>query len=142
MFKHSVKIRLLAVFVVAFICLNAGGAVCVAYCRTSDTAGLEAEHCPLKKVERHCDRSGEDTEPQAFQSNEIDCCPMTISFFGAPIDKPTFRYEPAVAVVTTKAEIAPLANAVSSVINSISNYRGPPPLDRRPDRIKHRLLRI
>ena len=140
-FTYSNKIRFLALFVVAFICLNAGGALCVGYCQTFEVAAEEAEHCPLKKATHHCDTDKGSTDAIAIGSNEMDCCPMTVSFFGAPVEK-QFRYSPVVATTVLETRpVRPTFVAVHSFAATFS-YRGPPPLDRRVERIKHSLLRI
>lgn len=142
---RPIKIKLFSAFVIAFICLNAGGAACVAYCQSmgvSVTAGQA--HCPLKKAGADCDRStgAKDRNSVGQPSGELDCCPMTVSFFAAPVEKNSNPYsEPTVAAVVT-----PKTRHVEFRSNdsypATANYRGPPPLDRRSLRIQHCILRI
>ena len=138
--KHSLKTRFLAMFVTVFVCLNGAGAACVAYCQTMDEPPESADHCPLKKASApDCDGGA---SLIAFESSEFDCCPMTVSFFAAPVEKSSFSLKQAAAVLTVKTEpfVANLRSH-TPLVSSIS-YRGPPPLDRRLDRIKHRVLLI
>ena len=141
-FTHTLKIRFLAIFVVAFICLNAGGAVCVAYCRTAEDASAGSEHCPLKKAARDCNRTETGGESPSVGGDQIDCCPMTVGFFAAPIEKSGFRFERATVVLSAKVQTLQSFDANVSATFPAINYRGPPFLDRRADRLKHRLLRI
>ena len=131
-------------FVVAFICLNAGGAVCVAYCRSYMPATDTAEHCPLKKTDSHCNKKSNIETPgdaTAVAGDEIFCCSVTAGFLPAPVEK-SYRFvavvlAPVVGTPTLEAPVASIPGFVSTF-----DYRGPPPLDRRIERIKHRLLRI
>ena len=132
-------------FVLAFICLNAAGAACVAYCKTWETASQESEHCPLKKTADHCDKSAEaspDSDSVTLKADEFECCPMTISIVAAPIEKRVDTITPALAVAAVlPATFRPKENPLRYFTHSF-DYRGPPPLDRRVDRIKHRVLLI
>jgi hypothetical protein len=144
MYRRDLKTRLIAMFVVAFVCLNAGGSACIAYCQTFDSAAA-ADHCPLEKTANHCDKEAEveeNTDSVGIEGTRLDCCPMTVSFFAAPIEKTSFSLsQPAVTtVVETKPTDLLVVSAAS--FNATFNYRGPPLIDRRVDRIKHRLLRI
>ena len=145
MHAKSLRIKLIAVFLVAFVCLNAGGAVCVAYCQTAVEAVIASkDHCPLKKKASHCDPGkGEDTAPSAdsIGSSKIDCCVMTVSFIAAPIEKRVFSFQvPAVLVLTDSRPNLPISFQPTRKILP-SAYRGPP-LDHKVDRIKNRVIRI
>ena|SRR5687767_6282667 len=145
MITHSIKTKILALFVVAFVCLNAGGAVCIAYCQTFEIAAEESEHGPLKKTEDHCDKTGTsepDSDSIALGSDEFDCCPMTVSFFAGPIEKGSFEISPVAATLVVKTSVVRRNEIFIRSFTSAFDYRGPPPLDRRVDRIKHRLLLI
>ena len=143
--KYSIKTRLASLFVLAFVCLNAGGALCVAYCRAYD-AELEAEHCPLKKLDDHCDKAGEGKTGDSASlvaSREMDCCPMTVSFFAAPLENRATQFAAEVEAIAVTKIAAPTAKVLRLANLFLTyQYRGPPPLDRRVERIKHRLLLI
>ena len=136
---RSIKIKHLAAFVVAFDCKNANRALCVAYCQSVDLAVIE----PLPA--EHCDKSG-NTENQedliSVSTGEFDCCPMTVSFFAAPIEKNSTLFS-RVAVVTS-----PLPRSTGVLFRTgqrflgDANYRGPPLRDRRELRIQHCILQI
>jgi len=137
--KHSFKTRFLALFVTIFVCLNGAGAACVAYCQTMDEPEETADHCPLKKLSADCD-----SERPSLSSHNggFDCCPMTVSFLAAPVEKGSFSVKHSAAVETVKTEQFVLSFRSYTPLQSSISYRGPPPLDRRIDRIKHRVLLI
>jgi len=141
--SHSLKTRFLALFVTVFVCLNGAGAACVAYCQTMDAPEQTADHCPLKKLSEHCDKAGGESRSQASaQSSDFDCCPMTVSFFAGPVEKNSFSVKQAAAAAVIKVEVFRSEFRSLTPLQSVNRYRGPPPLDRRPDRIKHRVLLI
>ena len=142
--KRSLKIRFLALFVTVFICLNGAGAACVAYCQsTMGEPEDAADHCPLKKLSGHCNKEGDNSSPSfSAIGSGADCCPMTVSFFAGPIEKNSFSVKHvAAATVITPATFVFSFRSVTPLRSAMS-YRGPPPIDRRPDRIKHRVLLI
>ncbi len=144
---RPLKIRFLAAFVIAFVCLNAGGAVCVAYCQSYEIAAAESEHCPLKKpASEHCDKSVKDSYEQAsvnIPMGELDCCPMTVSFFAAPVEKNSYSVvEISTAAVVSRADHSLVAIGTRPTFPYTFNYRGPPPQVLSPLRNKNFLLRI
>lgn len=144
MVSPSFKIRFVAAFVVAFVCLNAGGAVCVAYCQSFALAA-EPEHCPLRKAEEHCDRSRETKEkPTSIgqTSGEIDCCPMTVSLVAAPIEKSSYSFDKVFTTAIQRAEFKAVWTASKASFAVRVKYRGPPPVDSHALRIKHSVIRI
>lgn len=141
--RHSLKTRFLALFVTVFVCLNGAGAACVAYCQTMDEPRETADHCPLRKLSEHCDKEGEESGPSiAVEGGETDCCPMTVSFFAAPIEKHSYSVDQSPAAAVVNQSIFRPAFGLAKITSAESNYRGPPPLDRRVERIKNRILRI
>src|SRR5687767_11280236 len=144
--KRSIKIRLLAVFVTAFVCLNANAAVCVAYCQTSEIAVVgPPEHYPLKKTVEHCDKSATTENREdvfSVSAGGLDCCPIAVSFFAAPIEKNSASLAPnAIAADPSPSSIA-FAFTPGRQNTAPENYRGPPPSDRRELRLRHCILRI
>lgn len=139
MFRTKLASKATALFVIAFICLNAGGTMCVAYCQTFDIAA-EPEHCPLKKLSEHCDK-GEANTHSVANTGEFDCCPMTVSFFAGPIEKNSFSFDSASPSVTVHYELSQRIFVADRSLHSFTHYRGPP-LDRRTDRLKFCVLRI
>ncbi len=144
MITNSKKTRLLALFVVAFVCLNAGGGVCVAYCQTMD-AVVEGDHCPLKKKSKHCVKGtdGDDgTQTNVWASYEFDYCPMTVTLLAGPIEKNSVSLAQDSQLAVAKSEPRISSGSFAAIFTATFNYRGPPLLDRRTERIKHQLLRI
>ncbi len=144
MFRHRLISKLTAIFVTAFICLNAGGALCVAYCQTFDITA-EPEHCPLKKTSEHCDKKDQQNNESytvASAPGEMDCCPLTFSFLAAPVESKTFSFDSIGPVLVQEFSFTPAFFASQKIYRSDIAYRGPPPLDRRVDRLKHCIIRI
>lgn len=142
--NRTLTIRFISVFVIAFICLNGAGALCVAYCQTSEFAKADVkEHCPMSEGSIHHTTGSEDKNSPSFSFNtdELDCCPLTVTFVSAPLEaknqlRPAWLAAAAVVSAQTiwgEARRTYLFDAVS--------YRGPP-LDQRVDRLKHCVLRI
>jgi hypothetical protein len=102
-----------------------------------------SDFCPLKKLSEHCDKTGGQSPSQAFlESSDFDCCPMTVSFFAGPVEKNSFSIEQLAAAAVTKVEVFRSEFRSTTPVQSIIRYRGPPPRDRRHDRLKHRVLLI
>ena len=137
--------RTVAAFVLAFLCLNVGGVLCLTYCTqiamatpaAADDSHL-SEHC--RKAKQATEEKNKDSSH--LQAGEASCCMLPVAMFSAPVEK---RPELAVnLVVQDAAEIrfeltAPVFSAHSSI--AIPVYR-PPPLDRRGERILHSVIRI
>lgn len=143
---ESLKIRLVAVFLVAFVCLNAGGFVCVAYCQSSmRSLAAAANHFPLQKKADHCDPSksenGSREASDSVGTDKIECCRMAFNFVGGPLEKRTFSGETAAAPVAIEIDWTPPALSAGLRQNPPPAYRGPP-LDRRGERLKHCVIRI
>ena len=144
MHPKSLKTRLVAIFLVAFVCLNAGGTICVAYCQSAmELIASSEDHCPLKKKADHCDPQPQEKRDSAAKAagNTMDWCSMTLSFVGAPLEKRAFSSETVVLSAAVKTNVPSPAAFLSSGRSSPPAYRGPP-LDRRVDRVKHCLIRI
>lgn len=145
--RYSRKIRFLALFVVAFLCLNAAGAVCVAYCRGFAMAGEVADHHPQEKpLSRHCDHSSAKGKSESGRTISVDkkadVCPMTVSFLAASVEKRSFVFVEPILSPVVETFNSPVTISIGRHYISEFNYRGPPPIDRRTERIKHRLLLI
>ncbi len=137
--------RILAAFVLAFLCLNVGGALCLTYCSQiamaapaiSDDSHL-SEHC--RKAKREAEEKNKDSS--RVDTDEASCCMLPVSMLSAPVEK---RAEFAVELVAEAPPVvrfeisAPVLSAVNSPILPV--YR-PPPLDRRGERILHSVIRI
>jgi hypothetical protein len=142
----TLKIKLLTAFLVAFVCLNAGGSVCAVYCQAFGETGAKAGHCPLKKADGHCgatEQKRSRSNSAALKVGRLDCCPMMVGFLAAaPFEKRVPA--PEAAILVAKAESRPQLPAIRviRVAASPAVYRGPPFLDRRADRISHHLLLI
>jgi hypothetical protein len=135
----------MAAFVLAFLCLNVGGVLCLTYCTqitmASHAAGDDthlSEHC--RKAKQAAEEKNKDSS--RLQAGEASCCMLPVTMFSAPVEKrPEFSAEFAVqAPAEIRFELtAPVSSAHTSI--TIPVYR-PPPLDRRGERILHSVIRI
>lgn len=137
--------RTVAAFVLAFLCLNVGGVLCLTYCTqiamAAPAAGDDShlsEHC--RKAKQAAEEKNKDSS--RLQAAEASCCMLPVAMFSAPVEK---RAEFVVnLVVEAPPEMrfkltAPVFSAHTSI--TIPVYR-PPPLDRRGERILHSVIRI
>jgi hypothetical protein len=141
MVRHTRKTKLISLFVLAFVCLNAVGAACVAYCRA-----VEIPEVTAQKSSHHCELALgaelEDSSPSIGKNLAAKPCPMILSFFGGPVEK---HQAPVAKAIATSTRPVDGFRSVDPTIDSLPttfSYRGPPLLDRRVERIKHRLLLI
>lgn len=137
--------RTLAAFLLAFLCLNVGGVLCLTYCTqivmATPAAGYDShlsEHC--RKAKQAAEEKNKDSS--RLQAGEASCCMLPVAMFSAPVEKRLgFSVN---MVVEAPPEIrfdltAPVFSAHTSI--AIPVYR-PPPLDRRGERILHSVIRI
>ncbi len=133
--------KFIAAFLLLFVCMNAGGAVCVAYCRSVVLAATES-HCPIAKKESHCDKAETaETDGTALKATKFDCCPMIVSFIPGTLET---KQNVKVAVAATPvSNLTPAAFVAipRSRFQNIPAYRGPPK-EERCLHITHRVLRI
>lgn len=133
--------KFIAAFLLLFVCMNAGGAVCVAYCR-SVVFNAKAEHCPLAKQEKHCDKpASANNDNPSIAATKFDCCPMIVSFIPGTLEpKQNFNL---IAVVIPAANFAPTFGVEihRNRFMDFPAYRGPPK-DERVLHITNRILRI
>jgi hypothetical protein len=146
MHPRSKKIKLIAFFLVTFVCLNTGGAVCLVYCQKAISALAAApDHCPMKRAGSHCDPANDtkgDGPSLSVSGTSMECCPMTVTFVGAPIEKRAFAFErTATALLAPVPQTATPLAGERVIHRTLPAYRGPP-LDRRADRVKQRVIRI
>ena len=137
--------RLLAVFVVAFLCLNAGALACLAYCEIGSTAA--ASHCPLQKagapscpLSQLGAKKGQN-ENDAVAGTAMACCMMPVGVLGVPLEAKagTITALPLTAAVE-KVEFAPVAFTAPRQISKF--YYRPPPNDARLERVRNQVFRI
>ena len=137
--------RTMAAFVLAFLCLNVGGILCLTYCTqiamAAPAAGDDShlsDRC--RKAKQATEEKNKDSS--RLQAGEASCCMLPVAMFSAPVEKrPGFAVKLA---VQARSEIrfeltAPVFSAHTSI--TIPVYR-PPPLDRRGERILHSVIRI
>jgi hypothetical protein len=138
--------RGLAAFVVAFLCLNVAGALCLSWCLQMPMAhaagsddGHLSEHCRSMKLQ--AEQANEDASRVA--AGEAACCMMPVVLFAAPVEK---RVELAKFVVVADRLAVEqfeywFSTASYQRTHTVPVYR-PPPLDRRPARLLNCVIRI
>ena len=138
--------KALAAFVLAFLCLNVSGALCLSWCLQGPMTTLAAasddshlsEHCRMMKWQAE----QADQNSSSIGAGQAACCMMPVALFAAPVEK---RVELAnvIAVVEMPAveiEFAPPVIAYHQT-HATPVYR-PPPLDRRSERLLNCVIRI
>ena len=139
--------KTLAAFVLAFLCLNVGGFVCLTYCSqvAMATPSLDDSH-----LSEHCRRAKKEAEEKdrdatKFTASVASCCMMPVSMFGVPVEKQTrpgdFSAADAVPALDAHHVGFAVPEFIDLHITSTPVYR-PPPLDRRGERILHSVFRI
>ena len=140
---RGINTKLLSLFVVAFLCLNAGGVLCLTYC--GQVVQAKAEHCPLKKQgSANCPQSDKKTVPTenySFEASSVTCCMLPVSLFSAPLEKKVgISIDAAVTVNADKIELIPVFLVRSRQLPKF--YYRPPPNDGRFERVRNQVFRI
>jgi hypothetical protein len=144
--SFAIPTKLLSLFILAFLCLNAGGAICLAYCEeTSTIPNSSLEHCPLPKKSDDCHRATgqipSKSDVASLETDEVICCTLAINVFIAPLERRHVQPEIAAEILqpsgTTTQEFL-RANSYGPYLSFVVE----PQLDRRVERIKNRVIRI
>ncbi len=134
--------RLLAFFVIAFLCLNAGAFFCLAYCEKG--AAKAVESCPLKKAGMdHCPHSQTaktNKDDAKFAGNSAACCMLPIGVFGVPLEAIGGQITSAPVAAVETANFASVVLAASRQMPKF--YYRPPPNDARGSRVRNQVFRI
>ncbi len=146
MFSRQKFNKAVSVFVLAFLCFNFGGALCLTACTqffaaettTASNAHL-SEHCKqAKKAAEERDR-----DSTKIEAGEASCCMIPVGLFAVPIEKrPEFKIVSSVVALPASVLyefVIPAFHSASIVVMPV--YR-PPPLDQRPQRILRSVFRI
>lgn len=141
--------RVMAAFVLAFLCLNAAGTLCLSYCSglSALTASAEiqpddshlSEHCRAMKAAA----IEQDRDREKAYSIEPACCMMPVAMLAVPIER-TVKIDTADAPAAMPAsfEYTFEAAATSHSISIQQPVYRPPPLDRRIERQLNCVIRI
>lgn len=143
MIRATFKIKFLAAFLVTFVGLNAGSALCVGYCRAFILKAAAAEHCPLATLNDHCKKASRATsEGNAIDSvRPAQCCPMIAGFIAGPVE-PKQTFSTASVTIPTTASYSVIPPSIRAFyLSPIVSYRGPPKAERRIH-IRNSVLRI
>jgi hypothetical protein len=135
--------RIASIFVLAFLCLNVGGVLCLSYCfepsesvSVNDDAHL-SEHCRLAKQ-----LAEESSDSSWVETHEMSCCALPVVIFAAPVEKQTkFSLVFDEPLSTTAFFEMPRFSTFAIGSAGIPVYR-PPPLDRRVERQLNCVIRI
>lgn len=128
-------------FVLAFLCLNLGGALCLTYC----SQGSKAASVPSATPSSHCQKHQAKLPPNdsdVAAADQAACCSMPVSLLAAPIEKTgIFSLELAVVPETFVASFETLQISTATR-RSIERVYRPPPLDHSTDRVRNCVFRI
>lgn len=135
------KTRIISLFVLAFLCLNAGGVLCLTYC--SQMVAAKADHCPIKKQAADCHRKAKTdaADDLAFYASSVKCYMLPVSVFAAPLEN---KVNLAADVIPAESvENIGFATAMAVRSRQISEfYYRPPPNDRSFERVRNQVFRI
>ena len=140
---RRINTKLISLFVIAFLCMNAGAILCLAYCGQAMKAS--AEHCPLQKAAAHCPhsktRQATQSSNPSWEGSSVKCCVLPVSVFAAPLQiKAGIE---TTTPVTASPEVVLTATIVPIHSRQIPKfYYRPPPNDHRMDRIRNQVFRI
>jgi hypothetical protein len=135
MYAYRRTSKVLAIFLLAFVCLNAGGAACLAYCETFEIS--DADHCPLSRKSDHCNGAAEPSNSSEFiESTSVDCCQLPLAIIAVPVVNTESREKPAQAVQSTVvAYTAPIFT--TAIRHASDKFYRPPPKDGSRLRFHH-----
>ena len=142
----STKTKLISIFVLAFLCLNAGGAFCLAYCQSTSAHVVATEdHCPLPKGDSDCHHTAQQPpakeDASSVGSGAVTCCSLAINVLVAPIERKQVSQD-LVAAASEQPVVSTPVFAASSLPSIRPLYLRPLVRDRRFERIKNRVFRI
>jgi len=133
------KTRFISLFVLAFLCFNAGGILCLTYCSRVAAMAASGQHCPLAK--EHCGRHMPEAQTSSASVGTAGCCSMPVSFFAAPVEKRVYS-DSSAAVVPAPARVG-YEYAVTFVTRSAHPpIYTPPCIDRHDTQLKNCVFRI
>jgi hypothetical protein len=135
------KHKFTALFVLAFLCLNAGGVLCLTYCGQAAKAKEHHNAAPVSHCPHHPQPPAAPADERAASASAVTCCMMPIGMIAAPLESNASidLHSVAVAIVKTAVFARPEAGEVVDAV--LEHYR-PPPKDRRVDRIINQVFRI
>lgn len=142
---RTATIKVLAIFVLAFLCLNISGVVCLSYCASGVFAAADRPAATM--LSEHCRRLKEDAEKNGTfakaERTNASCCMMPTIMFAAPLEKRSSLTVNVLAAVPVEPPRTVLASAFVDAGKDLppAVYR-PPPLDRRGERILNCVIRI
>ena len=135
------NMTLISRFVIAFVCLNLGGALCLTYC----SQGSRAANASTTAVSSHCQKHRAKSPPDhsnVVSAEAAACCSMPVSLIAAPIERSDI-FSADLAVVPERVNpFLETLQTLSEMRRSIENVYRPPPLDHRTDRLRNCVFRI
>ena len=129
-------------FVIAFVCLNLGGAMCLTYCTQSAKAAPASapmpSHCEHHKKQAQTPTTNNDSA----SATAAACCAMPVSLIATPIE------ERGTATITDTAALSIASAAPFEIFRTFTANRvvervyRPPPLDQSGSRLRNCVFRI
>jgi hypothetical protein len=142
----SIKTKLVSLFVLTFLCLNAGGAFCLAYCQSTSAHTADSnDHCPLSKGSSDCHHATQQSQSKedasSVESGAVTCCSLAINMFSAPIERKQESVQ--VADIPERPKAVEITSTFAArPFNFPPTGFVAPSVDRRDERVKHCLFRI
>ena len=135
----------LAAFVLAFLCLNAAGALCLTWCLQGSATAVAAsddsylsEHC--RQIKRQAEQANQDRS--RIDAAEATCCMMPVALFAAPIEKRVEIAKVILVAVMPAVEIEFVSPVIGYQHAHATPVYRPPPLDHRSERLLNCVIRI
>ncbi len=138
--RHNSKF--ISRFVLAFLCLNLGGALCLTYCIQGASAAAMSSSQMSSHCQHHKQTQTPPTQNEQASAKTVACCLMPVSLIAAPLEERGSLFTENAALGTRIAlpEFAiPFLSSTSRIVECV--YR-PPPLDHRTDRLRNCVFRI
>lgn len=128
-------------FVIAFVCLNLGGAMCLTYCTQS------AKAAPAASMPSHCEHHKKQAQTPTTNNDSASataaaCCAMPVSLIATPVE------QRGIAAITDTAVAATVVSTPFEIFRTFTANRvvervyRPPPLDQSGSRLRNCVFRI
>ncbi len=129
-------------FVIAFVCLNLGGAMCLTYCsqaaKAAPAAASMPSHCEHHKKQAQTPTTNNDSA----SATTAACCAMPVSLIATPVE------QRGIAAITDTAVAATVVSTPFEIFRTFTANRvvervyRPPPLDQSSVRLRNCVFRI
>ncbi len=129
-------------FVIAFVCLNLGGAMCLTYCTQSAKAAPASAQMPSRCEHHKKQAQTPTTNNDSASAKAAACCAMPVSLIATPVE------ERGIVNITDTVAISTVIGKPSEIFRTFTANRvvervyRPPPLDQSSVRLRNCVFRI